>query len=236
MCAAAILSRILWVRVAVAGISAWWCTAGKEQIRHRHDSVALSPRAAVLVGWCGMRGIVTLAAALALPSGSPGAPPFPYRDLILFTAFAAVLGTLILQGLTLRPLMTKLNLKDDGSVDREVRFARVAALQAALSSTSGLPATHAANSCGAGITCNCVVQMRSLRRHGVMHWTANHKTSPAHSRLFRRMGAFCTAIAAEREQLSTLRAQGTIGDAAFQRVEQEPDWRELDLRQMFESE
>src|ERR1700747_3016864 len=50
----------------------------------------------IMVAWCGMRGIVTLAAALALPD------TFPYRDLLLFTAFAVVLGTLILQGLTLR--------------------------------------------------------------------------------------------------------------------------------------
>ena len=236
VCAAAILSRILWV-TAVAGISAWWCTAGKEQIRHRHDSVALSPRAAVLVGWCGMRGIVTLAAALALPSGSPGAPPFPYRDLILFTAFAAVLGTLILQGLTLRPLMTKLNLKDDGSVEREVRFARVAALQAALSSTSGLPATHTAEL----LRSRYNLQLRRANAEleaprGDALDSESQNIPGAFPIVSADVELLRTAIAAEREQLSTLRAQGTIGDAAFQRVEQELDWRELDLRQMFESE
>lgn len=63
---------------------------------------------------------VTLAAALALPDGSgPGA--FPYRDLILFTAFCVVVGTLVLQGLTLRPLMRALHLEHDDAVDREVR-------------------------------------------------------------------------------------------------------------------
>ena len=48
-----------------------------------------------MISWCGMRGIVTLAAAYALPEG------FPYRDLILLTAFAVVLGSLLIQGLTL---------------------------------------------------------------------------------------------------------------------------------------
>jgi NhaP-type Na+/H+ or K+/H+ antiporter len=53
----------------------------------------------LLVAWCGMRGMVTLAAALALPEG------FPYRDFILLAAFAVVLGTLVIQGLTLKPLL-----------------------------------------------------------------------------------------------------------------------------------
>jgi CPA1 family monovalent cation:H+ antiporter len=73
--------------------------------------VALSRRGAAVVGWCGMRGTVTLAAALALPTG------FPFRDLILTTAFGVTLGTLVLQGLTLRPLMLRLRLEDDGGVE-----------------------------------------------------------------------------------------------------------------------
>src|SRR5678816_220882 len=58
-----------------------------------------------IVGWCGMRGIVTLATAFALPEGGNGHPPFPYRELILLCAFAVVAGTLVVQGLTLRPLI-----------------------------------------------------------------------------------------------------------------------------------
>ena len=86
-----------------------------------------------------MRGIVTLAAALALPTGGADGVAFPFRDLILFTAFGVVLGTLVLQGLTLRPLMNALELEDDGSVEREVRLARVETLRAALSATAELP-------------------------------------------------------------------------------------------------
>src|SRR3984957_17739892 len=61
----------------------------------------------LLVSWCGMRGIVTLAAALALPDA------FPYRDLIVLTAFAVVLGTLVVHGLTLRALVMMLGFDDD---------------------------------------------------------------------------------------------------------------------------
>lgn len=229
VCAAAILSRILWV-TGVAAVSAWWCRTGKDPMRRRHDSVALSSRAAALVGWCGMRGIVTLAAALALPGAGGGAAAFPYRELILFTAFAVVLGTLILQGLTVRPLMMTLKLEDDGSVEREVRLARVAALEAALSSTAGSPASHAAEI----LRHRYDLQLRHAQAAAGEAPEGDDATAtgvaPTDVNLVR------TAIAAERQQLSALRAQGTIGDAAFQRVEQELDWRELDLGQLFEPE
>ena len=55
----------------------------------------------LIISWSGMRGIVSLAAAMALP------PAFPYRDLIVLTAFAVVLGTLVIQGLTLKPLLAR---------------------------------------------------------------------------------------------------------------------------------
>ena len=104
---------------------------------------AVAARAAAVVAWCGMRGIVTLAAALALPDGGPGAA-FPFRDFILFTSFCVVLGTLVLQGMTVRPLMRALALHDDGSVDREARLARAASARA------GLGAVHGAASGAAG--------------------------------------------------------------------------------------
>ena len=82
----------------------------------------------LIISWAGMRGIVSLAAALALPSA------FPYRDLIVLTAFAVVLGTLVIQGLTLKPLLRALDLHDDDPVGRELRAARERALQAGLAS------------------------------------------------------------------------------------------------------
>ena len=73
-----------------------------------------------------MRGIVTLAAALALPDGSGNLPAFPYRDLIVLTAFAVVLGTLVIQGFTLRLLLMMLGLDDDdSSIESEIRAGRV---------------------------------------------------------------------------------------------------------------
>src|SRR5205085_678772 len=80
----------------------------------------------LIVSWAGMRGIVSLAAAVALPAS------FPFRNLIVLTAFAVVLGTLVIQGLTLQPLLRALDLHDDDPVSREVTAARERALQAGL--------------------------------------------------------------------------------------------------------
>jgi CPA1 family monovalent cation:H+ antiporter len=56
-------------------------------------------RGGVIISWAGMRGIVTLAAAFSIPETLYDGAPFPYRDLILLTAFCVVFGTLVLQGL-----------------------------------------------------------------------------------------------------------------------------------------
>jgi len=66
----------------------------------------------LIVGWAGMRGVVSLAAALSIPLLTPAGKPFPYRDLILFVTFIAILVTLVFQGLTLPWLIGKLQLEE----------------------------------------------------------------------------------------------------------------------------
>ena len=101
--------------------------------------MAPTVKGGLIISWCGMRGIVTLVTALALPNGDSG-PAFPYRDLIVFIAFSVVLGTLLLQGLTLRALLLKLDLRDDDPVEREVALASAAAYRAAIASLDELTA------------------------------------------------------------------------------------------------
>jgi monovalent cation/hydrogen antiporter len=218
VCATAILARIVWVTVA-ASFSRWRCRPRPGSTHKANDAVALSPRAAALVGWCGMRGIVTLAAALALPTGNDGVPPFPYRDLILFTAFAVVLGTLVLQGVTLRPLMTRLRLEEDDTVERETRLARAETLRAALTATQG-------NTDRTAFVRNWY-EFQLRRTEG---GNSPEIWGPADADLVR------TGMQAERQRLSELRAEGVIGDAAFQRVEQELDLAELGLQQLLQTE
>src|SRR5882672_2946567 len=75
-------------------------------------------RIGVLVSWCGMRGLVTLATAFSLP------PDFPGRNVIVLSAFTVVLGTLVVQGFTIRPLIALLRIAPDRSLDLEVAEAR----------------------------------------------------------------------------------------------------------------
>lgn len=212
VCVATMVARIVWV-MGAAALSRWWCRPRADGTPGPRDAVALSPRGAMVVGWCGMRGTVTLAAALALPAA------FPHRDLILFTAFAVVLGTLVVQGMTLRPLLTRLQLEDDGAVEREVRLARVETLRAALSATEKCPGAETAE----------LVRRRYsllLRRAEAEMATESVEEQTEDVDVVR------TAAAAERQRLTSLRADGTIGDAAFQQVEQELDWEELSLQQL----
>ncbi|MBV9787146.1 MAG: cation:proton antiporter, partial [Chloroflexi bacterium] len=209
----------------------------------RRDVVGLSARSAAVVGWCGMRGTVTLAAALALPTGGEGGAAFPYRDLIIVTAFGVVLGTLVLQGLTLRPLLLRLRLEDDGSVDHEVRHARVETLRAAVSAVKVCPGVDTAEL----VRYRYEYQLRRAQVELVTHGTDGHgdtasdtTISPASATAHGNHDADHDADAAvvraateaQRQRLVALRADGTIGDAAFQRVEEELDWAELDWAQL----
>ena len=89
-------------------------------------------RGAVFLSWAGMRGAVSLAAALALPLETDAGAPFPGRELILFLTFSVILVTLVGQGLTLPFVIRVLGLKDEGIEDREDAKARIHAAEAAL--------------------------------------------------------------------------------------------------------
>ena len=87
----------------------------------------------LVMSWSGMRGAVSLAAALAIPFATTAGDPFPGRDLIVFLTFSAILGTLVLQGLTLEPLIRALRLESDEQVDTQAELkARLEGARAAL--------------------------------------------------------------------------------------------------------
>jgi CPA1 family monovalent cation:H+ antiporter len=189
----------------------------------RHDRDELSGRGALVVGWCGMRGIVTLAAALALPTGEVAAGGFPHRDLILFISFSVVLGTLVLQGITLRPLLGWLRLEDDGSVEREVRFARLETLRAASAALDALPPGEVSEVLRRRYTL-LLARTESAARDEAAEGSRQARDGDA--------TIVRAATSAERRRLIALRDGGTIGDAAFQRLEQELDLEELHLQQI----
>jgi Na+/H+ antiporter len=89
-------------------------------------------RGGVFLSWAGMRGAVSLAAALALPLETDAGDPFPGRDLVLFLTFAVILFTLVVMGLTLPVVIRWLGLEDDGTEEREDAKARIRGAEAAL--------------------------------------------------------------------------------------------------------
>ena len=166
---------------------------------------------ALVVSWCGMRGIVSLAAALALPL-YVGGGAFPFRDLIVLTAFSVVLGTLVIQGLTLGPLLRALDLHDDHPVEREVDAARDRALRAALA-TFDADTSEAAR----GVRQELAAHLR--RSTGVPG-----ETPPAG---VERDELHRSALAAARQVIFDMRAKDDIGDDAFHQLEEEFDWMEM---------
>jgi monovalent cation/hydrogen antiporter len=205
MVAGAVLVTVIVVRLA-------WHMSFNAAVRWQHRRFGFHPPRPMLrptvgsglvVSWSGMRGIVSLAAAMALP------PNFPYRDLIVLTAFAVVLGTLVIQGMTLKPLLRRLNLDDDDMVGREVRTAREAALSAGLSSLTNDPSSAA----------ETVRQELLSLLSGAD--AATRRQRDQHDDLR------STALQAARSAVLAMRANSEIGDDAFHRIEEELDWLEM---------
>lgn len=163
-------------------------------------------KASLVVGWSGMRGIVTLAAALALPAD------FPHRPFILLTAFIVVLGTLALQGTTLRPLLAWLRLPQDETIGKEVALARAKALKAALAALEREEGPAAER-----LRLDYAALLDAARDgqdpRGVREIMLRRETLP-HA----------------RRALDALRDGGLIGDDAYRKVEQELDWLEMTTR------
>ena len=82
--------------------------------RVRARGPALSWRGPLVISWAGMRGVVSLAAAFAIPAGGASGPAMPGRDVVVFAAFVITVGTLLLQGLTLPVLIRRLHVRDEG--------------------------------------------------------------------------------------------------------------------------
>src|SRR6266403_347203 len=121
-----IVLRLLWM--FPAGNLAYWI---RNHILHQ-DLPRPPARQIFIIGWTGMRGVVALAAALALPESLPDGTPFPQRDLIIFLTFSVILVTLVLQGLTLPPLIRALGLAGATGHKSEEEAARSVMVEAAL--------------------------------------------------------------------------------------------------------
>jgi NhaP-type Na+/H+ or K+/H+ antiporter len=197
-----VLATVILVRFA--WVMAYGTIVRRVHSRRSSRGAAPSVSVGILVSWCGMRGLVTLAAALALPA------QFPQREVIVLSAFTVVLGTLVVQGFTLRPLTGWLRIARDSSLDEDVARTRDAMLAAAL---------EAIRDETGSIADEVRSEFNAARRESI------DRTRPTTSYdALRRRG-----LEAERRLLNDWRNDGRIADDVYHHLEDELDRSELDL-------
>jgi len=216
---AVILIRILWVFPAT-----YLPRLLFESIRKKDPYP--SWRHVTVVAWTGMRGVVSLAAALALPLTGRGGNPFPNRDLILFLTFIVILATLVVQGLSLPFLIRSLGIKDDGSAAREEREARLKANQAALARLKEIPERSTAK---ADAKRRLIIEYEDRIRQledtdPAAANTPRHLFSSEYEHLSQE------TLIAERQTILQLRNRGVISDEVLRHIQRDIDLAEARLR------
>ncbi|AJD44744.1 cation/H+ antiporter protein (plasmid) [Rhizobium gallicum bv. gallicum R602sp] len=201
--AAFVVAIVVLVRFAVC-IGYNRILARLARLRGRKEPATI--KQAVLAGWCGMRGLLTLATAFALPSD------FPQRDTVVLTAFAVVLATLVIQGLTLSPLIRWLGLDGRAAAADELRARRAQITKAGI----------------------CVLEDQSgpeaelLRsKFRIEQKALFNVEGPSSLETYRKL-ALCS-IAAQRMELERLRSQNELNVDEYNLLLEEIDWRELSV-------
>jgi monovalent cation/hydrogen antiporter len=205
-------ARIAWLLVTF-GVATMSSTI-------RADDPAPSAPAKAVIAWSGMRGAVSLAAALALPLSTDAGRSFPDRNLIIFITFGVIFATLVVQGLTLGPLIRMVDLGDGGVEEHEEAKARIRAAEAALERLEELVDED-------WVREDTAERLRGL--YGFRQERFRSRVDPdgdgeledrsqAYQRLRREL------LDAERMAVQNLRRQGAIGDGVMRRVV-----RDLDL-------
>jgi CPA1 family monovalent cation:H+ antiporter len=210
---AVILTRLIWIYPATY-LPRW----ASKRIR-AHDPYP-PWQYPTLIGWAGLRGAVSLAAALALPLTTNSRAPFPQRSLVIYLTFCVILATLVFQGLTLPAVIRALRLEDDGLSDKEETKARIHAAEAALGRLEELAAED-------WVREDTAERMRGVYRFRASRFAARfdeeddgqiEERSQNYQRLRREL------LDAERNAVLELRRQGRINDTVMNRVQ-----RDLDL-------
>jgi CPA1 family monovalent cation:H+ antiporter len=214
--ATAILIRIIWVYPAT-----YIPRLLSARIREREGMPA--PRYVFVVAWAGMRGVVSLAAALALPLTLPDGTPFPERNLLIFLTFAVILATLVGQGLTLPLFIRRLGIAADGGQAHEEAHVRRSAAEAAVAEIERLAEKWPDH-------LPLIETLRSQYGHRAEHLGDLHSEVPENEtekELLEHREIRRAVIDAERETIIRLRDSGAISDDTFRAVERDLDLEEL---------
>src|SRR5882724_3139579 len=182
-----------------------------------------SARQIFVVGWTGMRGVIALAAAISLPEALADGQPFPQRDMIIFLTFSVILVTLVLQGLTLPPLIRALGLAGAAAPDGEEMQARRQMLEAALEHLHQLRQKQpdAVAEVYDDIELHYRHRLVALKEEEDNEEEAAHR---AHHQLFRELSRDLLGI--ERATALRLRDDGHINDEVLRQLEYELDLSE----------
>ncbi|HEV2805305.1 MAG TPA: Na+/H+ antiporter [Chthoniobacterales bacterium] len=177
-----------------------------------------------LIAWTGMRGADSLAGALAIPFVLANGQPFPGRDLILLVTFGVIFGTLILQGLTIKPLVGWLGIVDDHAIDKEERLARLRANEAALARIEDLGASGRSRP-------ESIERLRSEYADRIRQLSKQSKEESVrhlYSRDFEELAR--EALQTERDTVIALRNEESINDEVLRRIQHDIDLAEARLQ------
>jgi len=214
----AILARLIWVFPGTYLPFLFAKVRAKEK--------AASKQAVFVVGWAGMRGTVTLAAALSIPLVLPDGSPFPGRDIVIFLAFGVIAVTLLLQGTTLEWLIRKLDIHGDEDRPKEELLARITAVDAGLKTLRAME--DSATTAEMRASLDVVIdeyerRLASLTAKGETRTRARRRRSAGHH--YRS-----AALHAERQALDDLWRTGQIIDEVHRPLQQLLDHEENLLR------
>jgi len=214
----AILARIVWVFPATY-VPRWTSRA-----LQRRDPVP-SWRYVAVIAWTGLRGIVSLAAALALPLRDAAGQPFPQRSAIVFVAFCVIVVTLVFQGLSLIPLLHWLHIDADEDIGQREIDVRVKALRAGLKRLAEIETGEHRPA-----EWEVIGRIKSEYEHRIDHLQSHlpGERESDDSLFDHRLQD--EALRAERDAIMELRDGGKIPDEIFRRIEYDLDLAETRLR------
>jgi CPA1 family monovalent cation:H+ antiporter len=180
----------------------------------------------VVAGWSGMRGAVTMAAALALPFHTDAGAPVEGRDMVIFLAFMVVLFTVVVQGLTLPALVRRLGLAgDDAEEEEEEVLARIAIAEAALARLEELEGEEWTNE----DTVERVRRAYDFRQRRFASRIDDHDDPGIEERSQRYQKLMLDLYESQRQALTALRNEGRISDEVMRRIQRELDLEEARL-------
>jgi Na+/H+ antiporter len=213
---AVIIVRIVWVMAVAHGLP--------RIVPRLYESDPEPPvRVTFLIAWSSMRGSVALAAALAIPTTIDGGAPFPQRDLIIFLTYSVILATLVVQGLSLGPVIAALRLRSDGLDEQEEVLARLRMTEAGIARIDALTDEDWVTS----ETADRTRAMRDFRRRRFEARMDGDDSVDERSQRYQRF--MHEVIAAEREALVQMRNIGEITDDVRRTVERDLDLEEARL-------